>query len=53
MENIPYTETRLYVQKVLKHMTGFAWRRNGQPVPVTARLGTLPLPPQDQAQASG
>lgn len=53
VENIPYTETRLYVQKVLKHMTGFAWRRNGQPVPVTARLGTLPLPPQDQAQASG
>ncbi|MBR9812334.1 transglycosylase SLT domain-containing protein [bacterium] len=49
VENIPYTETRLYVQKVIKHMTGFAWRRSGQTVPVTARLGTLPLP----AEASG
>lgn len=44
VENIPYNETREYVQKVLKHMTGFAWRRSGQPEPVTARLGELPLP---------
>ena len=52
VENIPYTETRLYVQKVLKHMTGFGWRRTGQPVPVTTRLGSLPPPPVEQAKAS-
>lgn len=53
VENIPYNETREYVQKVLKHMTGFGWRRSGQPEPVTARLGTLPLPAQDKDQAAG
>lgn len=53
VENIPYTETRLYVQKVLKHMTGFAWRRTGRPVPVTTRLGSLPPPPAEQARAAG
>jgi soluble lytic murein transglycosylase len=31
VENIPYNETRAYVQRVLWHSIVFAWLRSGQP----------------------
>jgi soluble lytic murein transglycosylase len=31
MENIPYTETRNYIQKILWHITVFGWKESGQP----------------------
>jgi soluble lytic murein transglycosylase len=31
IENIPYNETRTYVQRVLWHSIVFAWRRTGEP----------------------
>jgi soluble lytic murein transglycosylase len=40
IENIPYNETRGYVQHVLEHIVAFAWVRDGE----LPRLGAL-LPP--------
>ncbi len=31
IENIPYNETRMYVQRVLWHSLVFGWRRSGKP----------------------
>ncbi|MEP6548190.1 MAG: transglycosylase SLT domain-containing protein [Gammaproteobacteria bacterium] len=31
MENIPYTETRAYVQHILEHIVAFAWVRDAEP----------------------
>ena len=31
MENIPYSETRAYVQHVLEHIVAFAWVRDAEP----------------------
>jgi soluble lytic murein transglycosylase len=31
MENIPYTETRNYIQKIIWHITVFGWKESGQP----------------------
>ncbi len=31
MENIPYAETRAYVQHILEHIVAFAWVRNAEP----------------------
>ena len=31
IENIPYNQTRGYVQKVLWHVTVHRWRRSGEP----------------------
>ena len=33
--------TRGYVQKVLKHATGFHWQRTGQPMRVSQRMGDI------------
>lgn len=41
VENIPFTATRDYVKKVLKHATGFHWQRTRQPMRVTQRLGAI------------
>jgi len=40
IENIPYGETRNYVQRIVEHIVAFAWVRDAQP----PRLATL-LPP--------
>lgn len=31
MENIPYNETRSYIQKILWHITVFGWKESGKP----------------------
>jgi soluble lytic murein transglycosylase len=40
IENIPYGETRSYVQRIIEHIVAFAWARDAEP----PRLATL-LPP--------
>jgi soluble lytic murein transglycosylase len=40
IENIPYGETRNYIQRIVEHIVAFAWVRNAEP----PRLATL-LPP--------
>jgi soluble lytic murein transglycosylase len=47
IENIPYTETRAYVQHVLEHIVAFAVMRDADP----PRLSTL-LPPVQAADAA-
>jgi len=37
LENVPYNETRGYVQHILEHIVAFAWVRDAEP----PRLGTL------------
>ncbi len=34
MENIPYSETRAYVQRILEHIVAFAWVRDAEPPPL-------------------
>ncbi|MCF8168573.1 MAG: lytic transglycosylase domain-containing protein, partial [Rhodoferax sp.] len=53
-ENIPFTETRDYVKKVLSNTTNYAALISGQPQSLKARLGhvgprdaSLPPPPDD------
>ena len=46
IENIPYTETRGYIQHIVEHIVAFAAMRNAEP----PRLSTL-LPPLDPATA--
>lgn len=38
IENIPFNETRGYVQHILEHLVAFAWVRNAQPPQLTALL---------------
>lgn len=45
IENIPYNETRDYVQRVLWHSLVFAWRRSGEPQKLDAWLGQVAVPP--------
>ena len=40
IENVPYGETRNYVQRIVEHIVAFAWVRDAEP----PRLATL-LPP--------
>jgi soluble lytic murein transglycosylase len=44
IENIPYGETRTYVQRIIEHIVAFAWVRDAEPM----RLTTL-LPPVEPA----
>ena len=41
-ENIPFTETRLYVQRVLANAHLYAKQLDLKPMPLKARLGTIP-----------
>ncbi|MFL6577882.1 MAG: transglycosylase SLT domain-containing protein [Povalibacter sp.] len=41
VENIPYNETRGYVQRVLWHTVVFAWLRSGRPQQTDAWLGRI------------
>lgn len=47
IENIPYGETRGYVQHILEHIVAFAWVRDAEP----PRLAIL-LPPVEPASAT-
>lgn len=38
MENVPYNETRSYIQKILWHITVFGWKESGKPQNITAVL---------------
>jgi soluble lytic murein transglycosylase len=38
IENIPYSETRNYVQRIFEHIVAFAWVRNAQPPRLAAML---------------
>lgn len=44
IENIPYNETRDYVQRVLWHNLVFDWRRSGEPQKLDAWLGQVGMP---------
>ena len=48
-ENVPFTETRDYVKKVLANTTNYAALLTGQPQSLKRRLGTVG--PRDNAQA--
>lgn len=41
IENIPYNETRGYVQKILWHISAAAWRRSGEPQDVGPLLAPV------------
>jgi soluble lytic murein transglycosylase len=45
IENIPYNETRDYVQRVLWLSVVFRWRASGEPQPVDSLLGQIVRPP--------
>jgi hypothetical protein len=47
IENIPYGETRTYVQRIFEHIVAFAWVRDAEPM----RLMAL-LPPVEPELAS-
>lgn len=52
IENIPYNETREYVERVLWHRIVFAWLESGAPQRVDAWLAQVaPLRPVQQASA--
>jgi soluble lytic murein transglycosylase len=42
IENIPYNETRAYVQRALSNLVIAGWRRNGEPTAVRPLLVTVP-----------
>ena len=42
IENIPYGETRGYVQRVCEHIIAFAWIREVEPTRLTVLLPTVP-----------
>jgi soluble lytic murein transglycosylase len=49
-ENVPFTETRDYVKKVLANTTNYAAVLTGQPQSLRSRLGTVG--PRTVAQAA-
>ena len=51
IENIPYNETRTYVQRALSSLVILSWRRTGNPVRLAPLLQPVVAPPQ-QASAS-
>ena len=51
IENIPYNETRDYVQRVLWHSVVFGWRRSGEPQKLDGWLGQIAVPVTAQVSA--
>jgi soluble lytic murein transglycosylase len=49
VENIPYNETRSYVQRVVWHSVVFAWLEDRKPRDVSGWLGTIRSPAVDAA----
>ena len=52
IENIPYNETRAYVQRVLWHGIVFAWLDAGQPQDVSVLLARIEAPAESVAAVS-
>jgi len=46
IENIPYNETRAYVQRTLSNLVILGWRRSGEPTPVRPLLAPLAPAPE-------
>jgi soluble lytic murein transglycosylase len=42
VENIPFTETRTYVQRVMEHAVAFDWRLGRKIVPLSTRMPPVP-----------
>jgi soluble lytic murein transglycosylase len=42
VENIPFDETRIYVQRVMEHAVAFDWRLGGKITPLSKRMLTVP-----------
>lgn len=51
IENIPYGETRTYVQRILEHIVAFAWTRDAEPPRLSGLLP--PVSPTLPAVAGG
>jgi soluble lytic murein transglycosylase len=47
IENIPYNETRTYVQRALSALVITGWRRDGTPRRLTPLLQPVAMPAQD------
>jgi soluble lytic murein transglycosylase len=45
IENIPYNETRAYVQHILEHIVAFAVVRKAEPPRIATLLPTVEPPP--------
>jgi soluble lytic murein transglycosylase len=41
IENIPYGETRNYVQRIVEHIVAFAWVRDAEPPRLATLLPTI------------
>lgn len=52
IENIPYNETRNYVQRILWHHLVFSWLRTGEPQKTSAWLANV-MPKAEKQQALG
>jgi len=51
IENIPYVETRGYVQHILEHIVAFAWARDVEPPRLDVLIPAVePVPPTQPAQ---
>jgi soluble lytic murein transglycosylase len=47
IENIPYNETRTYVQRILWNMVVYRWRATGEPQTVATHLAPVIRPPPE------
>lgn len=45
IENIPYNETRTYVQRILLHVAAYRWQETGKPVRANNWLPPIPVAP--------
>lgn len=44
MENVPYNETRSYIQRILWHITVFGWKETGKPQDISGVLTPISKP---------
>lgn len=51
IENIPYAETRSYVQRILEHIVAFGWTADGKPPRLSPLLPPLRAPGSASADA--
>ncbi len=42
IENVPFNETRLYIQRILGHRVLFGWRRSGKPQTMLPLMNDIP-----------
>ena len=52
VENIPYNETRAYVQHIVEHIVAFAYVRGTEPPRLEALLPALQIPPPSSNTSS-